>query len=215
MMDSVDVRVLRSRRKLFDAVLRLAAQRPIESVSVADLAREAGLNRATFYKHATSPAHALEQALVGELDAVRAEFAARAADRGRSLAEVWDGGTRALLDYVARHNAVFTTGLLHEGCSPVLTLLLSGHVTTSIADLLERRPTLVPDTAPRDEQALAAYSRFVGLGVIGVLQTWLESPPPRDADAVVRILLNILPPWLLHPADAQTTETTRNAEQTP
>ncbi|MFD6425025.1 TetR/AcrR family transcriptional regulator [Streptomyces sp. NPDC060198] len=197
-----DIRVLRSRRKLQDSVLRLAAGQPIESVSVADVTRTAGLNRTTFYNHASSPADALEQALFGDLDAMRRVLTENAADRSVPLDRVWEEITRDFLGWFERYEDIFTTGLL-DGRSPVLIRLLSHHFTASIVSLLATRPSLVPDGLARDGLTLAAYSRFVGFGIIGVLQTWLESAPPRDPDALARILFNVLPVWMTHPSDVR------------
>jgi AcrR family transcriptional regulator len=104
-----DLRAVRSRRKLHEAVLHLAAGQPIESVSVAELTRAAGLNRTTFYNHASSPADALEQALFGELDGMRAVLSEKAADRSIPLEQVWDGVTRDFLGYLERYEDIFTT----------------------------------------------------------------------------------------------------------
>ncbi|MGW2277891.1 TetR/AcrR family transcriptional regulator [Streptomyces sp. NPDC001770] len=198
-VDMADIRVLRSRRKLREAVLLLAAARPIESVSVADVTRTAGLNRTTFYNHASSPADALEQALVGDLDAMRRMLTENAADRSLPFDRVWEEIAWDFLDWFERYEDIFTTGLL-DGRSPVLTRLLSRHFTASVVSLLDARPSLVPPGPAWDEPALTAYSRFLGFGIIGVLQTWLETAPPRDPDALARILLRVLPEWLARPA---------------
>jgi AcrR family transcriptional regulator len=197
-----DLRAVRSRRKLHEAVLHLAAGQPIESVSVAELTRAAGLNRTTFYNHASSPADALEQALFGELDDMRAALTEKAADRSISLEQVWGEVTREFLGFLERYEDIFTTGLV-DGRSPILTRLVGHHFTTSIVLLLDTRPSLVPPDLAGDELALTAHSRFVGLGIIGVLQTWLGSAPPRDPDALARILLSVLPAWLKQPTDVQ------------
>src|SRR3954447_6125925 len=47
----VDPRVLRTRRLLQDALLSLAREQSLDSISVADVADRATVNRSTFYQH--------------------------------------------------------------------------------------------------------------------------------------------------------------------
>ena len=47
----VDKRVLRSRRVMVEAFERLLATKPYEAITVTDIAREADVDRKTFYKH--------------------------------------------------------------------------------------------------------------------------------------------------------------------
>jgi AcrR family transcriptional regulator len=49
--DSMDRRVRRTRQLLLDALSRLLSQKCFEHISIADIARESTLNRATFYDH--------------------------------------------------------------------------------------------------------------------------------------------------------------------
>ena len=49
-----DKRVVKTKKAVKDALLRLLAQKDFKQISITDLAREAGINRATFYMHFTS-----------------------------------------------------------------------------------------------------------------------------------------------------------------
>jgi AcrR family transcriptional regulator len=49
--EATDPRILRSRRMLMDALVRLLTKKEFEDVSVQEIADEATLNRATFYLH--------------------------------------------------------------------------------------------------------------------------------------------------------------------
>ncbi len=67
----VDARIVHTTAALREAILRLAADRPVSSITVADVTRAAGINRATFYSHAVSPGSLLADALTPELDRIR------------------------------------------------------------------------------------------------------------------------------------------------
>lgn len=47
----MDVRIVRTRRRLQGALFELAQERGIDQVSVSDIAERAGVNRTTFYQH--------------------------------------------------------------------------------------------------------------------------------------------------------------------
>ena len=49
-----DKRVVKTKAAVKDALLRLLAQKDFKQISITDLAREAGINRATFYMHFNS-----------------------------------------------------------------------------------------------------------------------------------------------------------------
>ena len=64
-------RIALTRRLLQEGLLRLLDQEKLEDISVTALCKEAGINRATFYNHYTSPSELLnemEQQLANELD---------------------------------------------------------------------------------------------------------------------------------------------------
>src|SRR6202030_4428355 len=49
--ETTDPRILRSRRMLMEALVRLLTQKEFEDISIQEIADEATLNRATFYLH--------------------------------------------------------------------------------------------------------------------------------------------------------------------
>lgn len=71
MEKKVNQRIALTRRLLQKGLLRLLSQQKLEEISVTALCKEAGINRATFYNHYTSPTALLiemEQQLVSELE---------------------------------------------------------------------------------------------------------------------------------------------------
>ena len=68
-------RIALTRRLLQEGLLRLLAHEKLEDISVTALCKEAGINRATFYNHYTSPAALLEEMetqLVSEIQEIAA-----------------------------------------------------------------------------------------------------------------------------------------------
>lgn len=60
---SSDPRVRRTRRLLLDAALALVAEREIGEITITDITRAAGVNRATFYQHYLDKQDLIAQAL--------------------------------------------------------------------------------------------------------------------------------------------------------
>ncbi|WP_037870058.1 TetR/AcrR family transcriptional regulator [Streptomyces sp. SPB074] len=219
-----DVRVRRTWARLSEAVLRLAAERPVEEVAVADLVRAAGVNRSTFYKHAPSPAAVLERVLYAELDEIRAAWIAETKTEGRGAGTegadapaastpaadapaagagpagaapgTWHGATAALAEHVLRYEAVYTVGLVGQR-SPALYRLLAEHLRTSVRVHVARDPGALPDGAGPPEWRAEAWSRFVAQGQVGVMEAWLSLPGEREVGLFVGAVEEVLPAWLV------------------
>ena len=46
-----DLRIIRTREKIYSQFLKMRRKKPIENIRITDLCNEAGINRATFYHH--------------------------------------------------------------------------------------------------------------------------------------------------------------------
>src|SRR6202790_2724024 len=95
--ETTDPRILRSRRMLMEALVRLLTQKEFEDISIQEIAAEATLNRATFYLHYPD-----KDALLQAMTAAR--FGELIARRGLSFTDC-DGALRAIAlgvcDYLA------------------------------------------------------------------------------------------------------------------
>jgi AcrR family transcriptional regulator len=95
--EPTDPRILRSRRMLMEALVRLLTQKEFDDISIQEIADEATLNRATFYLHYPDK-NALLQAMTA------ARFRELIARRGLSFSNC-DGALRAIAlgvcDYLA------------------------------------------------------------------------------------------------------------------
>src|ERR1700728_1779803 len=95
--ETSDPRIVRSRRMLIEALVRLLIHKEFEDISIQEIADEATLNRATFYLHYPDK-NALLQAMTA------ARFGDLIARRGLSFTDC-DGALRAIAlgvcDYLA------------------------------------------------------------------------------------------------------------------
>jgi AcrR family transcriptional regulator len=263
----VDRRTVRTRAALRAAILELAAQEDVSELSVVEVARRAGINRVTFYDHATSPAALLVAVLADELDQIRAALLDPEAAGSRTSAsgatpdplELVDRVARAVASHVERHAAIYERALVrasddlpaadpHDDATAVgatlgapLSTLLADHFTRTLETFLTGHPWLRPPAAlrptapgvapgatghpdpgrpagqvggpaeasgavgPAEAREVRAYARYVALGSVGALETWLASPAPRDPDFFPRVARAALPAWwTTPPQDAPT-----------
>ncbi|MET3426895.1 AcrR family transcriptional regulator [Actinoplanes tereljensis] len=190
MSGDVDVRIRRTRERLSQAVLRLAADHPVEDIAVADVVRLARINRTTFYKHAASPADVLAEVLYADLDRIRMAWIAGAPAR-----EIWERSAAELADHLQRFDALYTTGLVGQR-SAVLNRLLVEHFVGSARALLDRDPHLLPDGAGSAEWRTKVFSRFIAHGEVGVVEAWLTEPAPRDRTLFISASASFMSTWL-------------------
>ncbi|KAF2413455.1 hypothetical protein B1729_09115 [Microbacterium sp. B35-04] len=189
----MDPRKQRSRDRLHAAALALAADRPISSLTVTQLAEAADVHRSTFYEHAESPAGLVEAALTAELDVLRDELMKDRSDAATAVATVTEG----VLRHILRHVDIYRRELADGGGT--LHAMLSRHFRGTTEILLERGRIRLPLTAAgvADSAVADAAARFLADGTVGVIDGWLRHPRPRVED-FLRVYLALLPEWWPH-----------------
>lgn len=205
--DSVeDIRYVRTRERLTDAVLALAAERDIISASVSELARRAGINRTTFYAHAQTPVELLTRVLAADLDRVRQETTAQLDAQGLLLRDLSRRTMRRILDHVLRHEPIYHgTSLISSRYA--LRVVLADHVRESIL-LVYQEGFLIP---PAPQREMAEFSAaFIAHGVAATVEAWLDHPAPRDEETLLTAIEAMYPAWYapagtIHP-EIQTAE---------
>ena len=178
----IDPRVLRTRRLLQDAVLKLVCERPMDEVTVGDIAERATVNRTTFYQHYRDTETLLA-------DALDNQFAERLASQMNDPDAVKDFDPnqppRELVVYfeLVADNAALYRKVLTDSASTVAITRLRGGVKA----LLERSievcgdfggPTAGATIPPEIAVAVVAEA------IIGAVLAWLSVDPlPPASDA--------------------------------
>ncbi|MEO9324434.1 TetR/AcrR family transcriptional regulator [Nocardioides sp. C4-1] len=189
----MDVRQQRSQARLFQAALRLAESAPAHALTVTEVAREAGVHRSTFYELASAPSELVEQALLGELDALRDGLLA---DDETDLDQAVTDVVRGVLEHVRRHAPIYRRGLADDSGAASLHPMLAGHFRET-SRLLSRRARLrigidVEGADPGHVEDAAI--RFIALGTVGALEAWLATDD-LDVDGFLAVYLRLLPAW--------------------
>ncbi|WP_424466852.1 TetR/AcrR family transcriptional regulator [Pseudoclavibacter helvolus] len=193
----MDPRQARTRSALQDAIYQLAASQPIADVSVAQVARQAGITRDTFYRYAPTPEHLLSTFLGEEIDALMAPIRSLPASSGTELS-VFDEPERELLRHIAARAQIYRSAMAPRLTGPVRDTLVD-RIETGLLTHLERHPEIAPAPQPgidreRHYRLLVAYA---GGGTVSAIEEWLRSGDLDDVDAAARTIIAASPDWWL------------------
>ncbi|WP_083895635.1 TetR/AcrR family transcriptional regulator [Nocardia jiangxiensis] len=196
-----DPRSVRSRAALSRAILEVAAEQPIDRVTITALCERAGVTRRTFYNHAGSPVDLLKQVLTTELDEVGAQMRAESTRSDIDLSVAVRHSLGAILEHAHRNRSIYrdaATGRLH----PELYVLLSDHffdaIRHSILTSVRRIPEIdgVRAGSARYPASVELHASFIAHAYAGVIERALDNPMASN-DFVLDIVLATLPDWML------------------
>jgi AcrR family transcriptional regulator len=185
----VDARIVQTTKSLHAAIVELASTTPVSSITVADVTRAAGINRATFYSHATSPGALLTDVLTPELDAIRAaDLAARDAGAG-TPSEITRRGMERVVDHIVKYREIYRLAL-PDPLDASTHRVLSRHFEES--SMLHIQYHSSGDLPEGLSNTLAAG--LVAHGLTGVIENWLTGKRSSRKSLVDNIVL-LLPVW--------------------
>lgn len=184
----VDARILHTTAALRGAILGLAADRPVSAITVADVTRAAGINRATFYSHAVSPGSLLADVLTPELDSIRDEDAALREVPGADPSTITRRGISAVVEHIVAHREIYRWALPDPNDASLHRLLAEHFRVSCVAHIAgmapEDRPEVLHDVA----------AGFVAQGFVGAITVWVAGPR-RSRKALVDTITASLPAW--------------------
>ncbi|MEV8546759.1 TetR/AcrR family transcriptional regulator [Streptomyces sp. NPDC051572] len=181
--------------------MELASERPIGEVSVADVARRAGVTRNTVYNHAPTPVELLCLFLGEQIDEIATVFietVERTAEPDMRKAVTEEA--RGLFRHVARHARIYGQALTTR-FDPVISDMLAQHFEAGLRTYLTRHPGIIPGYTElaNDPEALAAatdiHVAYSAQGSVGAVSAWLRRPPPRDIEAGAVAIMHSTPEW--------------------
>jgi AcrR family transcriptional regulator len=176
--DRTDPRITRTEQAFEQAIVELAAERPVSQITVADLAGQAGVTRATFYNRYGSPLDLLIQVLQADLDRTHRLEEDRRADGGYSAAQMLRLATGDVADHVERFRAVYQHALRDPADRGVYEALVR-HFTGYALAFMDR--CAHPDLPGASHQVMA---QFVAHGFAGAIAAWLSDASVTKSDLV-------------------------------
>lgn len=176
--DESDPRVVRTRRILHEALLELVNERDLDTLSIADVAERAQVNRATFYAHYRSLDELLDVALQMELD-------------GLVSAVTSAPGIFEVMNLETPPSHVLETVRAIERRFPIYRRVFSANGSAKVVYNFNRRIAEEIETKLRD--GFLERSRIVPAGVeasavagsvVGILLYWFSAKPRPTAQRV-------------------------------
>src|ERR1039457_4523486 len=181
MIESTDPRILRSRRMLMEALVRLLIHKEFEDISIQEIADEATLNRATFYLHYPDK-NALLQAMTA------ARFRDLIARRGISFTDC-DGALRAIALGVCDYLAETTR------CPGQLARIpLEGSIIPVVEGMFKEGLARHEMAAGIDAALLATPAAWA---VFGAARLWFQTPDRIPAEQMAAKIEAMVKPIFL------------------
>jgi AcrR family transcriptional regulator len=163
-----DPRISRTDQALAQAIVELAAQQPVSRITVADLAGQAGVTRATFYNRYSSPLELLIQVLYADLERVHRLEDARRAEGRYSAVQMLRLATGDVADHVERFMAVYQHALHDPADDGVYEALVRHFTDYGLAFMAKSTHPDLPGTNRR------VMAQFVAHGFAGAIKAWLS-----------------------------------------
>lgn len=109
-----DLRVIRTRKMLWEALVRLIENRDFATITVGEITREAMINRATFYRHYEDKEDLLERGTAEVIKGLAAKIQPVRTDRDTGMFEPVKQGLSIVLDHLSEHSAFYRVMLGSE-----------------------------------------------------------------------------------------------------
>jgi AcrR family transcriptional regulator len=181
---STDMRVLRTRRWLQDALLQLMKEKPFREIQITEIADRAQVSRPTFYLHYQSK----QELLLSHVDAVFAEF----------YSEITNNIAVGKAD---RKQCSILMFQYWERYADTLRMVIEANIHNELRDRLRKYVALVIAQLPQenekaraDKQSLEFIIDFVAGGAYMLLTQWIIQNRPRSAEQMGQLYYDLTTP---------------------
>jgi len=180
--EQVDLRVRRTRKLLWEALMAELSERAFEEITVTDICERAMVHRTTFYKHYEDKYALLEQGMRQMYDALvaGAQHAPPSAFTEANPPPYFI----QLFEHVAEHEQFYRLMLCGEGFGRFQKL-----VKDYIANVLETRAPALALIRQQPDIPLAMHVQFFAGAVLSLLAWWLENEMPLSPYQMGQYLL--------------------------
>lgn len=167
----------KTEKAIADALKKLLAKKPLNKITISDIAGECGINRMTFYYHYRDVYDLILQICDESLKGALAE--------NRTLAD-WQVGIRNLMKELRKEKA-FYTGLYQS----LERDKVSDYMYDLISKLLQEAMDQVPKTvavSPEERQFIVDFYTYA---FVGLLLQWVREGMKEEPDLIVERMSKI------------------------
>lgn len=169
-MTKTDRRIAKSKKAIVDAFLELLETRSVDEISVSSITEKANIARKTFYLHYYDKYDLLDTLIDEHLNEMK-QRTVISNDKNYSKAE------QEWFAYIDTHYKFFENMLSHKGTEYFREQFLQ----FLIDDTEEEMKDIIPDKKDREIAV-----QFFSYGVLGILEWWLNSDNPEDAETIAK-----------------------------
>lgn len=179
-MEKNDLRVLKTRRLIKNALIDLMAEKEVSSITITELSEKALINRKTFYRHYGTVAEVVTEIENEILD----EFALALRNANKSCLDV-GGLVSDISELLVRRREYFAklTKLNPE-------LFSKGRIKAMLRRTIE--VSLRSSGAIADRETLSAVSQFSVSGVLSLYAEWFDNGCHGTLDHVTEVAKRLL-----------------------
>ncbi len=172
-----DPRIERTQEALRATLLALVEEKGFDAISVLDIAKRAGLNRATFYLHYKDKQDLLVRASEADFDRLVVE--AGPIDRENLDYKKPPRQVVLLFEHIARHRDFYRSVLGRPG-EPALAARVREYITEFTRQRIASLRGIYPAAVPILDDAF--ISEYVTGALLGIMTWWLESGLPHSPE---------------------------------
>lgn len=185
-----DPRYVRSQKKLYEAIIELASESPLDKITITAIANRAKVHRSTVYEHADSSAKLLRQALHQELDELYSKYGLKGSVQ-ISFAE----SCEVVLRYLESREAIFVR--MNDNSGAEIRDILRSHFITSLQKMLDHHDMDFPETQVQiSEESLKRFTVYAIAEMhVGMYAAALSMRKPRPAEILVEMIRITSPYW--------------------
>ena len=187
MSKKTDLRVLRTRKLLWESLVDLVEKRDFDSITISEITSHAMVNRATFYSHYEDKTDLLERGTAEVIKDLVEKFRPMQAATDPNDFESVKQGLHLTLDHISEHSEFYRIMLnsaagssLRKGIQDVIDAFIMRKV-----EALGRpeREKLIPDVL---------LARTVSSVIVGLLSWWIDEAKPVSKDELVDYYLRVM-----------------------
>lgn len=174
-----DLRIQLTKKMLKSGLLRCLNQNSLSKITVSDLCREAGINRATFYHHYNTPADVLRDIAEEYAEKLREIYALNKYEQRKDES----AAVQACLEYLYTKKTDIKILFSKNAENSI-----SGFGLNIVMNRLKEKGKMLQNGEPVSEEDAFLYSIITSSAVFGLVQVWLT----MDIDKSPAEIMNIL-----------------------
>ncbi len=182
-----DLRVIRTKKLLWEALVGLIEERDFSTITISDITARAMTNRATFYHHYEDKEDLLRRGTAEVIRHLTEEITAIQATRAADDFGPVQRSLVVILDHVDEHTEFYRVMLSTQATGALrqeIQDMFDEFILRKLASLPSTEyPRLVPDMLT---------ARTVSSVIIGLLTWWIESGKPFPKETLIEYYLKLM-----------------------